>query len=226
MSTGVIGVSAAEQGRYTSFWASKDAMWKPAQYIGATVYSSNIAGNRNEITQVMLDNKADWVLYLDDDHILPYNVLEKLLAADKDIISAHYTQRQPPFNPVLFDYQVESGGHIKKSLGIGEHGVVKVSAAGAGCLLVKRKVIEALESPYWTLGQIRADSWGDDLHFCNRVRAAGFDIYCDLDNTIGHSMTGVVWPSYHESHGWIANFGKNPQEPPIALWPMPLAGDF
>jgi GT2 family glycosyltransferase len=198
-------------------------MWKPAQYIGATVYSSNIAGNRNEITQVMLDNAADWVLYLDDDHILPQDVLPRLLAADKDVVSALYTQRQPPFDPVLFDSEVKGGGHIRKSLKNGEHGLVKVSAAGAGCLLVKRKVIEALTPPYWTLGQIDAGSWGDDLDFCNRVRAAGFDIYCDLDTSIGHSMTGVVWPAYDAANGWVANFSRNAQDPPIAQWLMPMS---
>jgi len=222
MSKGVIGVSAAEQGRYTSFWASYSGMYKP-DHIAVFPTSSNIAENRNTITQVMLDSGADWVFYLDDDHILPQDILIRLLEADKPIISAHYTQRQPPFGPVLMQYELPTGGFLKKFLSPNETGIIEVAAVGSGCLLVKREVIEALQPPYWTLGQLNPASWGDDLHFCSRVRAAGFPIYCDLGATIGHTMSGVVWPAHVEGKGWVANFGRDPQDPPIAQWPMPMS---
>ncbi len=225
MALGVIGVSTAEQGRYASFWAAFSGLHRPVDALTVIASGSNIAENRNTITQVMLDQKADWVLYLDDDHILPQDVLTKLLVADKDIISALYVQRQPPFNPVLMEYELPDGGFIQKQLDSTDQGVIEVAAAGAGCLLVKRRVIEALTAPYWTLGQLNSGTWGDDLHFCSRVRATGFNIFCDLNVTLGHSMTGVVWPRWNEHDGWVAAFGKNPQQAPLVAWPMPLPGD-
>jgi GT2 family glycosyltransferase len=187
--------------------------------------SAVISENRNAISQTALDMECEWVLYLDDDHHLPGDTLMRLLAHDVDIVSAHYTQRQPPFNPVLMEKQLEDGSYIHKQLSSDEHGLIQVEAAGAGCLLVKTEVLKALEQPFWRLGQIHPAHWGDDLDFCTRVRKLGFKVYCDLDVQIGHYMTGTVTPQWDETHGWMAAYRKNVMHAPIAQWPMPLAGD-
>jgi cellulose synthase/poly-beta-1,6-N-acetylglucosamine synthase-like glycosyltransferase len=225
MSIGVIGVSTAEQGRHSSFWASFAGLYRPSDTYTVVASSSNIAENRNTVSQVAIDKQADWVLYLDDDHILPQDVLSRLLDCDQAVVSALYTQREPPFNPVLMQAELPQGGFSQKSLSPSDQGLIEVAAAGAGCLLVKRYVLDALEPPYWTLGQLNPATWGDDLHFCSRVRAAGFKIYCNLDISIGHSMTGVVWPCFDAKLGWTANFARDPQNPPIVAWGMPLPGD-
>jgi len=225
--SGVIGISTADTARFSIFYAALEGMQLPSEPINKVfARSAVISENRNAITKHMLDAGADWVLYLDDDHILSRDVLMRLLAADKDVISAHYVQRQPPFNCVAMQTELPNGKFLYKKLEPTESGLVKVAAAGAGCLLVRRKVIEALDAPYWTLGQIHPASWGDDLHFCSRVRKAGFDIWVDLDNAIGHLMTGTVWPSRHPEQGWVANLAPDPTKPSLAQWPMPMAGDL
>lgn len=222
---GIIGISTAEQGRYSLFYAFLSGLYRPENT--TTVFASGavISENRNKITQAALDRGADWVLYLDDDHVLQADTLYKLLDAEKDIISAHYVKRKPPFNPVLMQGKVNSGGFLWKQLGAAERGIIEVDAAGAGCLLVRRRVLEALKPPYWTLGQINPASWGDDLDFCNRVKAAGFPIYCDLDNRIGHIMSGIVTPEYDAKNGWVAGFTVDPSQAPLSRWLMPLPGD-
>jgi len=187
--------------------------------------SAVISENRNHITQEALRLGADWVLYLDDDHVLRHDTLTKLLEADKDVISAHYTRRCPPFWPVAMETELPNGTFIYKGLNPDEKGVIPVAAVGAGALLVKRPVLEALKPPYWPLGQISPASWGDDLHFCSRVRKAGFEIHVDLDNTLAHIMTGCVWPEYDPKNGWMAKFAQDPGKGAIAQWPMPLPGD-
>lgn len=227
MSKGVVGISTAETGRYSVFYASLAGMQRPENTMVVFARSAVISENRNHISEVAIAEKADWVLYLDDDHILQGQTLLKLLKHDKDVISAHYTQRMHPFNPVLMDVELPNkGGFTWKQLHPKESGVISVAAAGAGCLLVKRPVLEAIGAPYWTLGQINPASWGDDLHFCSRVRAAGFEVHCDLDNPIGHIMTGVVWPALTPDQGWVANFSQDPGKPALVGWPMPLPGDL
>lgn len=222
---GIVGISTAETARFSSFYASLGAMQRPDNIQVVFARSAVISENRNAITQHMLDSGAEWVLYLDDDHILHKETLIKLLAANKDIISAHYTRRQPNFNSVAFSAELPDGSFIWKQLSPKDRGLVTVAGVGAGCLLVKRKVIEAIEKPYWTLGQIDPASWCDDLHFCSRVRKAGFDVWLDLDNPVGHSMVGVVWPQFDDERGWIARYAQDPQKEVIAEWPMPLEGD-
>lgn len=225
MSKGIIGISTAETGRFSTFYASLSSLARPENVKIAWGISAVISDNRNYITNQALKAEADWILYLDDDHILLPDTLQKLLAADKDVISALYTQRQPPFRPVLMDKELPNGYFVYKHLDPKEKGIISVAAAGAGCLLVKTKVIKALQPPYWTLGQIHPTSWGDDLHFCSRVRKAGFEVHCDLDNPIGHIMTGIVWPTHHENNGWVAAYTKDVSQSAIAFWPMPLPGD-
>lgn len=224
--SGVIGISCPEIARFSSFYASLGAMARPDNVQVVFARSAVISENRNAISSHALKINADWVLYLDDDHILHQQTLMRLLEADKDVISAHYTQRQPVFNSVAFDFEREDGTFHWKRLESSERGLVKVAAAGAGCFLVKTKVLRALDEPYWTLGQIHPASWGDDLHFCSRVRKAGFDIWLDLENPVGHTMIGVVWPQWDDKHGWTAKYAQDPQKDVIAQWPMPLAGDI
>jgi hypothetical protein len=224
--SGVIGISTAEQGRYSLFYASLTGLQRPAQAGVIYARGSVISENRNLISQFALDEKADWVLYLDDDHVMRSDTLTRLIEADKDVISAHYTRRQPPFSPCLLEAELPDGTFTWKGLASSDRGVIEVAGAGAGCLLVKTDVLRAIGAPYWTLGQIDPSSWGDDLHFCSRVRKAGYRIYCDLDAHIGHMMTGVLWPTFDETHGWVANFAQDEaRSGVIARWPMPLNGD-
>lgn len=225
MPSGVIGISTPEQGRFSVFYAALAGMQRPDDVTMVHARGAVISENRNHISDVALRVGAEWVLYLDDDHILCPDTLTRLLAADKDIISAHYTQRTPPFNPVLMSTELPSGAFLWKQLHPGESGIISVAAAGAGALLVKTKVLEAIGAPYWTLGQISPASWGDDLHFCSRARKAGFEVHVDLDNSIGHIMTGVVWPKRDEKAGWLAQYSADIGKPPITSWLMPLPGD-
>lgn len=226
MSKGIIGVSSPEQGRFSLFWASLFGMERPAGTGAVFARSAVISENRNHITAEALRLEADWVLYLDDDHVLKTDTLRRLLEADKDVISAHYIRRLPPFWPVIMDAELPNGSFTWKQLHPAENGIITCAAAGAGALLVKRKVLEALQPPYWTLGQIHPSSWGDDLHFCSRVRKAGFDIHVDLDNTLAHIMTGCVWPVQDAEKGWVAKFAQDPGKGAIAEWPMPMVGEI
>lgn len=224
--SGMIGISTAEQGRYSVFYATLARLQRPENVMVSFARGAAISGNRNNISEAALENKVDWVLYLDDDHILHGDTLLKLLAADKDVISAHYVKRQHPFGPVILDAELPDRSFTWKQLHPKESGVVSVAAVGAGCLLVKRKVLEALDRPFWTLGQIHPASWGDDLDFCSRVRKAGFEVHVDLDNPIGHLMTGIVWPERDDKNGWVANFAQDVDKSPLVKFPMPMPGDF
>lgn len=226
MSNGIIGVSSAEAARYTLFHATLNNLKRPDGTLTTFASSANIAQNRNEISNFALTSGADWVLYLDDDHILRDDTLLRLLAADKDVISAHYVQRQKPFNSVVMDAELPGGAGVWKQLNPTEKGIISCTAVGAGCLLVKRTVLEALKPPYWTLGQIHPGTWGDDLDFCNRIRKAGFEIHVDLDNYIGHLMTTMVWPTRSDAKGWVANIAQATKNQLLLQEPMPLPGEF
>ena len=80
----------------------------------------------------------------------------------------------------------------------GDRGLVRVSATGAGGLLVKTSIFEKLSQPWWTFGQIKKDEWCDDIDFCNRCSDAGIEMHCDLDTPMGHIVGSVLWPNFED----------------------------
>jgi hypothetical protein len=80
--------------------------------------------------------------------------------------------------------------------------LIQIDAAGTGCLLVHRSVLEAIQA---AAEPAEGDAWcwfrdlpfegnwlGEDLYFCRRVRALGFPIF-------GH--TGAILP--HRRKYWL-----------------------
>lgn len=215
--TGVIGISSGELARYAVFYDSVLHLSSPPNTALVLARGANIAENRNNITRDAIDMGAEWIWYIDDDQVFRSDTLLTLLNHNVDVVSGLYVHRSPPFMPVMFDWE-DPNGHVHHKLLVKEEsGLVPVVATGAGCLLVKTKVIKAMEPPYWTLGQLQKDAWCDDVDFCRRVREKGFKIWCDLDMWVGHQFNGTLWPTRNEHGEWITSFVKNSDC--LATWP-------
>lgn len=99
----------------------------------------------------------------------------------------------------------------------GEKGLVKASAVGDGCLLIKRKVIEALSDPWWEYGETFTDVCDHDVVFSRKVTEAGFGLYCDLDLLIGHITPFTVMPHRRPDGTWEAHLRQDDDVRYVAL---------
>jgi len=212
-----VGISSGELGRYAVFYDSLMHVRGVTHDNVIQARSANIAENRNGIAERALTMGFDAVWYVDDDHVFAPQTLERLAAAEKDVVSGLYLKREIPFVPHVYDREDERGWCYPRLLQPLQRGLVSVKAVAAGCLLVKAKVLKALEKPYWRLGQITKDGWGDDLNFCRRVREAGFEVWCDLDTLVGHQMAGTIWPVYRKDGTWGTVLVQGREA--IAEWP-------
>jgi GT2 family glycosyltransferase len=89
-------------------------------------------------------------------------------------------------------YRITGDGEVLRFEEAPESGVVDVDATGAACLLVHRSVFEKIATEYpapltWfaetvAFGQL----WSEDITFCVRARAAGFQTVVDCDVRLGH----------------------------------------
>lgn len=211
-----VGVSCGELARYSIFF---DSLMHVRGVNNENVLlhpSAVISRNRNRIAERAIAEGYDAVWYVDDDQVFSPPTLEKLIAADKDIVSGLYLKREVPFTPQVYDREDENGAVFPRLLKHGERGLVKAVATGAGCLLVKTKVFQAMEKPWWRLGQLDKEEWSDDVDFCRRARAADFDIWADLDVLVGHQMNTTIWPAV-QADGW-ATYMVHGREV-IAAWP-------
>jgi hypothetical protein len=217
---GIIGVSGGDLARYAVFYDSLLGLKKPPGTGLVPVHGASPAENRNIIAEQAMRLGAPWILYLDDDQVIAPDTLLQLIRADKDVVSGLYVSREAPFIPHVYDRVDERGACFPRLLERHDGGLHQVLATGAGCLLVKTKVFTKLEKPWWRIGQIYADKWGDDLDFCHRVRAAGFEIWADLSTLVGHQMTGTLWPQRKEDGTWVTTLL---QQSAITEWPAARA---
>lgn len=155
---------------------------------------------RNELVEAFLASHCEWFLSVDTDIILPACVFSRFRARDEPLIGALiYVNAEPPFPQIyqrIADMSTDGSGAfiIGQDFKPGE--LVKADGTGAGCLLVHRDVFEAIpgEPPVrWFQHEIRGkDMFGEDLVFCERAKAAGFQLYIDTAVHAGHIKPRVI----------------------------------
>lgn len=148
-----------------------------AFFIGTA--SSSPAANRNALAEMFLalGNGFEWVMFCDSDMTPEFDTVLRLLSHGVDVVGAWCFTRMPPFTGCFAD--LPDGEHATFET----RGLREVLWSGTGCLLVRRRVLEALEYPYF---EHTAPGAGEDALFCLKARKAGFPIYVDHDVTVGH----------------------------------------
>jgi len=203
----MIGIPTLEYARRADFYDYINMIDKEGLEVGMTfAHGQSPARNRNIIIQTALVNGFTHVLFLDDDVVPRPDTLKRLLKHDVDIVTALYLMRNHPHFPVIFDESYGNGKCRYNFLRPNIKGLVKVKNCGLGCCLIKSSVFERMadDQPWIRLGQCEKDHWCDDIDFFNRARDSfGFDIFCDLDCTVGHMVSATIFPHRQEDGTWV-----------------------
>jgi len=163
------------------------------------VRTTYLANGRNECVERFLETEATHLFFLDSDVIAPPGAVERLLSSGGAVVSGLYFQKIPPHFPEAY----RRDGAVYKSVGeelrrkleqarlpftsgamlLAEPKRMKVDAAGAGCLLIRRDILEKL--PPRPFGPCET-GYGEDIWFCRQAQEAGFDITLDWSVLCGH----------------------------------------
>lgn len=204
--SGTLAVVASDTGRYTLFTVALIQLKHPPGTRIDWGISANITEARNTLVQRALDEDAEWVMFLDDDHVYPHDLLMRLLAHEKPVVSALYLRRQQPFSPVAFSHRNDHGTYQSIDLAeLPQGGLLKVHAVGAGGLLVRAEVFNAIEPPWFEHGKVGDWDASEDIIFSEKANTAGFDVYVDLEAQLGHLSPSAVWPSWVDQE-WAVGF--------------------
>lgn len=138
---------------------------------------------RNLIIQNFLkEKKYTHLFFLDADTVPPNNAIAKLLTADKDVVAGV----TPMFNAGRKLWSVSMGinGNVFDWRWIPYQclptKLFKPYGIGGTTMLIKRRVLEKLEFPYfYTHYNKDGGRVGEDIYFGNKVHKAGFEIWCD-----------------------------------------------
>jgi hypothetical protein len=144
------------------------------QFVLYTPQRMSIDRARNEAAKMALLLEADYLMFIDDDVLLPIDEhpFRELVKADKDIIAASVRIRGYPFNRMAFRYDKESSTDKKGKLDFyndkldPEHPIQDVDALGFSTCLIKVDVIRPMDPPYF----ITSPNGTEDVYFCIRAQ--------------------------------------------------------
>lgn len=181
-------------------WIHKHVVHKMLLLLCDSRYKVNIimpshkpyVNNLHHIINDFMDGDYDFWLNIDADNPPMQNPLD-LVQLDRDIIGLptpiwHCTNNgERPVYWNGYDYVPESGMYKEHEP---KKGLQKVDAVGTGCLLISRRVFEKPEmrkAPFmreWNEdGTVET---GNDMMFCKRAKAQGFEVYCHYDYPCDH----------------------------------------
>lgn len=159
-----------------------------------------IANNRNQIIQDFLKRKEyDYLMMVDSDIVPPTNILD-LIDFQKDVLGALcFAYLQNAIYPLamerLPEEEIEKDPErrpFKVKEFNGDEGLVEVDAIGSGCIVMSRKVLEALEDeqPFCNIYDEKGlKRMGLDFSFCQKAREKGFQVFTHLDYICSHWVT-------------------------------------
>jgi cellulose synthase/poly-beta-1,6-N-acetylglucosamine synthase-like glycosyltransferase len=145
---------------------------------------------REKAVEEFLSGDYDALLFIDSDMVVPVDLITRLVEADKDIVSGLAFRRVPPYEPCIF----KKCDRISSEFWFDyPKGMTEIEGVGMACTLIKRKVFETLEKPYF----FPMPKLGEDLAFCIRAKEQGFKIHCDTELICGHCNTEVITDAHY-----------------------------
>jgi len=147
-----------------------------------------IFDQRNKLVETALENKADYLLFVDADMRFPKDTLKILMAHDKDIIGVNATTRSEPVKPTAKNFIVNQDQSVDwlPIYSNAMSGISKADGIGCGVMFVKTKVFKAMEEPYFYFEQLGNNKiLGEDIYFCIKAKDEGFDTWVDHDLSKG-----------------------------------------
>lgn len=194
------------QGKHR-FWTCLSRLQAKSMQNGISTFflkksTADIAHSRNLLTSDALRRfpQAQKFLFLDNDMTFPSDLLLRLLAHNKDIVTVNAYRKGAGYFPVVSiqgkDDEYFRPVHIKPE----EGALRRVTSAGTGAVLIDRKVFETMTFPWFKSEYV--DPVGEDMDSANIVEgkmfvsednrfyiittSLGFKLYCDFSIPIGH----------------------------------------
>lgn len=153
--------------------------------------------NRNRCVALFLEQPAyDYILFVDDDTVVPVDAIPKLLALDKPVAigvqplyfsGIFVANVKLPDDPVNGPYPWPDWITWRRP-----SEPFRAGYCGLGCTLIRRDVLEKIGHPWFV--EEYGNVWGEgnvteDTYFCQKVAAAGYEIWCDPTVVCGHLKT-------------------------------------
>lgn len=150
--------------------------------------SSALPQNRHNLVRMAQKADASHILFLDDDMTFPPNTLERLLAANKPIVSTNCTTRTVPVITTAIKDD-------KRIMSEGRSGLEEVDQVGMAVMLINLKVFDRIPLPWFKFDwdeEYPETYCSEDIYFCRKANQAGFRVWIDHDLSLGIGHLGEM----------------------------------
>lgn len=191
----------------------------PYGYMGKETGAAQIHAGRNKVARtVVVESESEWLFMVDSDMGFAADTVDRLVASadpvERPVVGglafAQKTSGQGDMFairyrtcPTLYRMaEVDDEVGFAPMFDYPRDALVEVDATGAACLLVHRSVFETLRVDHgdrWfnglevPKGPGGHTTFGEDMSFCLRVKAAGIPIYVDTGVKTTHDKGGVFF---------------------------------
>lgn len=173
------------------------------QFLSASCKFSAELG-QDIIFKEALKRNVDYLLMIDSDVVIPHDAIEKLIAANKDMVTAPIWHYYPALGIFHLNVTKELNKFIFHSKA---SGLEEITAASFGCVLIAKRVLKEFErrsesfvkwSPFLAKDLAEVSS---DTIFYKKAQKMGFKLFVDWDVKGCEHYTKV-----HLSDRVLANF--------------------
>jgi hypothetical protein len=150
---------------------------------------------REQLAKMALQYNCEYLFMIDDDMLSPFDLVFDLLKHDVDIVAPLAFTRNPPYHPVV--YRLKQGWDKSEKaryyanqwvLNYPRNTLVECDAVGFGAVLIKTELFKKLPEPWF----MSSASAGEDVLFCIKAREAGYRVFCDTSQKLGHLSDSLV----------------------------------
>ena len=149
-----------------------------------------ISENRNYVAVQALNNKSDYLLMIDDDMTFDEDLLDRLIANQKDICGGAYHPRSETGQVIKYldkttairldDPEIKKDPKYQKTF--------ECHATGTGVILIKCDIFLKIERPWFMFEYLPTGqcALGEDWYFCEKAKKFNIKTYADPTVRIGH----------------------------------------
>jgi len=207
---------------HMQFWYRLGRQYPEDQFFFMTPPRMSIDRMRNESAKIALDQECDYLMFIDDDVLVPitaYRDLVEMMTLGYDVAAGVVIIRGYPYDVMLFKEEYKNGrlglprfNDYKEH--INDDGFsVNCGAVGFSCVLISVSLLKKIKPPYFVTGTRNTE----DIYFCikAKVQVPGVKIGATLKVNCGH--LGV--PSVYTPENRLLYKDLNEKEDPTLLSP-------
>lgn len=152
---------------------------------------------RDRVACKAINEGYSHVLWLDADMLFTPDILDDMQFCGKGFVTGLAASRRPPYMLCIFKELSDEHGCTNYELDEIGQAPIKIAGCGFACVLIETEILKAVQMHYRTCF-LPERLYGEDLAFCRRAAALGYEIWCDPSIRVGHIGHNAVWPEDHE----------------------------